>query len=120
MDCRTLCRITGLYTLSWKFPCEPAKATAWSLPNTCTATMVIASHCVGLILPGIIDEPGSFSGSLSSAKPALGPQAYQRTSLAIFIKAPASVRNVPLRLTIPSCADNAANLFGAERNGFPV
>ena len=26
------------------------------------ATMVIASHCVGFTLPGMIEEPGSFSG----------------------------------------------------------
>src|ERR1019366_7388771 len=38
--------------LSWKLPCEPAKATAWSLPNTCTYTCVSASHWVGLIFPG--------------------------------------------------------------------
>jgi hypothetical protein len=43
--------------------------------ETCTATMVSASHWVGLILPGMIDEPGSFSGIFSSAKPARGPQA---------------------------------------------
>src|SRR2546429_9243884 len=101
--------MTGLYTFSWKFPCEPAKATAWSFPNTCTATMVSASHCVGLILPGMIDEPGSFSGIRSSAKPARGPQAYHRTSLAIFMSAPASVRSVALTFTIASCADSAAN-----------
>lgn len=41
-----------------------------------TATIVRASHWVGLIFPGIIDEPGSFSGILSSANPARGPHAY--------------------------------------------
>ena len=82
--------------------------------------MVSASHWVGLILPGMIEEPGSFSGIFSSAKPARGPQAYQRTSLAIFISAPASVRRAALTLTIASCADSAANLFGAETNGLPV
>ena len=34
---------------------------AW-LPMTCAATMVTASHWVGLTLPGMIEEPGSFSG----------------------------------------------------------
>jgi hypothetical protein len=43
--------------------------------ETCTATMVSASHWVGLILPGMIEEPGSFSGIFSSPKPARGPQA---------------------------------------------
>src|SRR5205807_1050125 len=86
IDSRTLCRMTGLYTLSWKFPCEPANATAWSFPNTCTATMVSASHCVGLILPGMIDEPGSFSGMRSSANTARGPQAHPRDTVERLIE----------------------------------
>src|SRR5262249_31945313 len=61
--------MTGLYALSWKLPWEPANATAWSFPNTWTATIVSASHWVGFILPGMIDEPGSFSGIFSSANP---------------------------------------------------
>ena len=36
--------------------------TAVSLPMTCTATMVSASHWVGFTLPGMMEEPGSFSG----------------------------------------------------------
>ena len=82
--------------------------------------MVRASHWVGLILPGMIEEPGSFSGILSSPMPARGPLAYQRTSLAIFISAPASVRSAALTFTIASCADSAANLLGAEVKGLPV
>src|SRR5947209_18299809 len=82
--------------------------------------MVSASHCVGLTLPGMIEEPGSFSGIFNSPIPALGPEAYQRTSLAIFISAPARVRIAALALTIASCADRAANLFRAERNCLPV
>src|SRR3954469_1836307 len=68
----------------------------------------------------MIDEPGSFSGIFNSAKPARGPHAYQRTSLATFIRAPARVRRAALTFTIPSWADRAANLFGAETNGLPV
>ena len=33
-------------------------------------TMTIASCCVGLTLPGMIEEPGSFSGNSSSRKTA--------------------------------------------------
>ncbi len=33
-----------------------------SLPITCTHTIVIASDCVGLTLPGMMLLPGSFSG----------------------------------------------------------
>jgi hypothetical protein len=67
-----------------------------------------------------MEEPGSFSGIVNSLKPARGPQAYQRTSLAIFMQAPASVRKVALAATTASWADRAANLFGAETKGFPV
>ena len=91
-----------------------------SLPNTCTATIVSASLCVGLILPGMIDEPGSLSGIVISPKPARGPLAYRRTSLAIFIAMPPSVRSAALALTIASCADSAANLLRADVNGLPV
>src|ERR1700743_3733503 len=82
--------------------------------------MVRASHWVGLILPGMIEEPGSFSGIVNSLKPARGPQAYQRTSLAIFMQAPASVRRVALEANTASCADRAATLLGAETKAFPV
>jgi hypothetical protein len=34
---------------------------------TCTAIMVSASHCVGFTLPGMIEDPGSFSGIFNSA-----------------------------------------------------
>ena len=94
--------ITGLKTFSSKFPCEPAKPMAASLPKTCTATMVIASDCVGFTLPGMIDEPGSFSGSINSPSPARGPEASQRMSLAIFISEAASVFSAPLAKTISS------------------
>ena len=66
-----------------------------------------ASHGLGLILPGMMDEPGSFSGILSSTIATLGPLAYQRTSLTIFINAPASLRTLrPRRAqTVPrSCS----------------
>src|SRR5271166_964095 len=82
--------------------------------------MVSASHCVGLILPGMMEEPGSFSGMRNSPMPARGPEAYQRTSLASFISAPASVRSAAEALTIASCPASAANLFGAETNCLPV
>ena len=91
-----------------------------SLPITCTQTIVIASLCVGFTLPGMIDEPGSFSGRISSPRPARGPDASQRMSLAIFMSDTASVLSAPLANTSASCAASAANLFGAETNGSPV
>ena len=86
MECSRLRIITGLNTFSSKLPCEPANVTAASLPNTWHATIVIASDCVGLTLPGMIEEPGSFSGSSSSPSPLRGPEPSQRMSFAIFIK----------------------------------
>ena len=71
----------------------------------------MASLCVGFTLPGMIDEPGSFSGRISSPSPARGPDASQRMSLAIFISDTASVLSAPLANTSASCAASAANLL---------
>ena len=68
----------------------------------------------------MIEEPGSFSGMVSSPRPQRGPEASQRTSLAIFISEAARVFSAPLAKTISSCAERAANLLGCERNGSPV
>ncbi len=56
----------------------------------------------------------------SSPMPARGPDAYQRTSFAIFINAAASVRIAPLAAAIASCADSAATWLLVARNGWPV
>src|ERR1700677_2757730 len=112
--------ITGLYTLSSKLPCDPAIPTAAVAPFTCTQTIVIASHCVGLTLPGMIDDPGSFSGMESSPRPQRGPEASQRISFEIFSSEAASVSIAPCANTISSCDDNAANLLPCERKGSPV
>ena len=119
-ECRKLKIITGLNTLSSKLPCEPAIPMVASLPITCTQTIVMASLWVGFTLPGMIDEPGSFSGRISSPRPARGPDASQRMSLAIFISDTASVLSAPLANTSASWAASAANLFGADTNGRPV
>ena len=91
MECSRLRIITGLKTFSSKLPSAPAILTAVSLPITCTATMVMASAWVGFTLPGMIDEPGSFSGRTSSPSPERGPEPSQRMSFAIFISEAASV-----------------------------
>ena len=63
----------------------------------------MASHCVGLTFPGMIELPGSFSGMLNSAMPQRGPLASQRTSLAIFVSEHASVLSAPWSATSASC-----------------
>ena len=82
--------------------------------------MVSASDCVGFTLPGMIDEPGSFSGSRSSPRPARGPEPSMRTSLAIFISEPATVLSWPESSTCASCAASDSNLFGAVTKGRAV
>ncbi len=111
---------TGLKTFSSKLPCEPAIVMATSLPKTCVQTMVSASDWVGFTLPGMMDEPGSFSGSSSSPRPERGPEPSQRRSFAIFIRSVARVLSVPCACTIAPCEASAANLLGAEVNGWPV
>ena len=111
--------MTGLKTLSSKLPCDPAIVMVVSFPITCVVTIVMASDCVGLTLPGMIEDPGSFSGRRSSAIPARGPEPSHRMSFAIFIRDTASVVSAPLMKTIASCAASAANRFGAWTNGRP-
>ena len=94
--------------------------TAALLPNTWTQTWVSASHWVGLTLPGMIDEPGSFSGSDSSPRPERGPEPSRRMSLAILNRLAATVLSAPCAKTIASWAASASNLFGAEVNFMPV
>ena len=57
--------------------------------------MVNASHCVGLTFPGIMDEPGSFAGSIISPIPDLGPEPNQRMSFAILNKELAMTLRTP-------------------------
>jgi hypothetical protein len=75
--------------------------------------MVIASAWVGFTLPGMIELPGSFSGSAISPIPERGPDASRRTSLAILLSAPASVFSAPCANSSASWPASAANLFGA-------
>ena len=105
--------MTGRIALSSKLPCEPANATAASLPITWIAIITRASHCVGFTLPGMIDDPGSLAGSTSSPSPQRGPEASHRMSLAIFIRATANPRTAAWARTIGSSDPSAANLFGA-------
>ena len=112
--------MSGLKTFSSKLPDAPPIPTATSFPITCAATIVIASDCVGLTLPGMIELPGSFSGIVISPRPERGPEASQRTSLAIFIRVVASVLSAPWSATSASWPASAANLFGALVNGRPV
>ena len=93
--------------------------TATSLPMTCAQTMVSASDCVGFTLPGMIELPGSFSGIVISPRPERGPEASQRTSLAILLRAAATVFSAPCANTAASLAAMASNLLGAVTKGSP-
>ena len=112
--------MTGINTLSSKLPDAPAILMVTSLPITCATTIVMASDWVGLTLPGMMEEPGSFSGILSSPIPHLGPEANQRTSLAILLRLAAKVFRAPEAKTSASLAANASNLLGAVTKGTPV
>ena len=73
-----------------------------------------------MILPGIIELPGSFSGNCNSPIPLLGPEASNLISFAIFLHETASVFKLPWNSTNASWQANASNLFGAEVNVHPV
>lgn len=72
-DLKVLATMTGLNTFSSKWPLLPPIDVATLLPITWQHTIVIASHCVGFTLPGMMELPGSFSGSDNSPRPHLGP-----------------------------------------------
>ena len=55
----------------------------------------MASVCVGLTFPGIIEEPGSFSGKDNSPNPDRGPEPKNRMSLAILNNDTATVLMAP-------------------------
>ena len=66
-----------------------------SLPITWAATWSTASGITGLTFPGMIDEPFWSAGRVISASPVRGPEAIQRRSLEIFVKATAVTLNDP-------------------------
>ena len=73
-----------------------------------------------LTLPGIMDDPGSFSGRLSSPRPHLGPEPRNLMSLAIFMREQATTLHAPLTSTMASWEARASNLLGAVTKGRPV
>ena len=111
---------TGMNTFSSKLPWLAAMPTATSLAMTCTATMVMDSHWVGFTLPGMMELPGSFSGMKISPRPQRGPEASQRTSLAIFIRFAARALSAPWANTRSSLEVRAWNLLAAVTNCLPV
>mmetsp|Transcript_5074 Transcript_5074/g.12715 ORF Transcript_5074/g.12715 Transcript_5074/m.12715 type:complete len:218 (+) Transcript_5074:66-719(+) len=112
--------MTGLKTLSSKWPWAPPNWAVAQSPTTRAATMVTASHCVGFTLPGMIELPGSFSGNEISPRPLRGPLPSSLKSLAILFKAQAVAANCPQASTMASWAARAANLFGAVSKARPV
>ena len=72
---------------------------------------------MGFTFPGMIELPGSFSGIVISPSPERGPDASQRTSLAIFMRPTASVFSAPWAETSASCAARASNGFSAATKG---
>ena len=55
--------MTGITTLSSKFPFAPAQVMQASLPNTSAQTIIIDSHITGFTLPGMIELPGCVAGN---------------------------------------------------------
>ena len=80
--------------------------------------MVNASVWVGLTLPGMIEEPGSFSGkSAIRPSPDRGPLPASRMSFAILKSPTARLFNAPCAKTSASCVASASNLLGAVTKG---
>ena len=71
-------------------------------------------------MPGMMEEPGSFSGMVISPSPSRGPEARKRMSLAIFIRSAARAFRAPWANTSSSLEVRAWNLLGAVTKSFPV
>src|SRR5581483_1015860 len=115
IDSRRLRAMTGSMTLSSRFPAEPPKATAASLPTTWAQTWQTASAATGFTFPGMIDDPGWRSGRRISASPVRGPDDSHRMSLAILYSETAMVRTAPDASTSASRAPWASKWFLASR-----
>jgi hypothetical protein len=63
--------------------------------------------------PGMMDDPGSFSGNSSSPRPHRGPEPRYRISLAIFMNETAMTLSAPEASTIASWAARASNWISA-------
>jgi hypothetical protein len=63
--------------------------------------------------PGMMDDPGSFSGNSNSPRPQRGPDPRYRISLAIFMNETAIVLRAPEASTIASWAARASNCLSA-------
>jgi hypothetical protein len=83
--------------------------------DTWQHTMVSASDWVGFTFPGMIEEPGSFSGRINSPRPDRGPEPSNLMSLAILNKPVATEASAPCANTMASWDASASNLFGARR-----
>src|SRR6476620_3890368 len=68
-------------------------ATAVSLPTTWNETIAASSGITGLILPGMMEDPGWSPGRFTSAKPVLGPDEMSRRSLEMRITSSAKLRS---------------------------
>ena len=91
------------------------------LPITCAHTMVSASAWVGLTLPGMIEEPGSFSGSDQLAEAGARAGAEQADVVGDLEQAGGErVQRAVGERPSASWAASASNLFGAVTNGRPV
>lgn len=71
----------------------------------------MASTCVGLTLPGIIELPGSFAGITSSPIPQRGPDDRNRISFAILWMLVARFVKVEWYWVRGSLKESAWNLF---------
>ena len=116
IEFNTFLIIKGLKTFNSKWPLLPPTVTATLFPKTYAHTIVIASHYVGFTFPGMIEEPGSFSGSDNSPSPHRGPEPKNLISLAIFISDTANEFRAALKKTKASLLAKASNLFGEVIN----
>src|SRR5882724_12837991 len=90
-------------------------ATVVSLPTTWNETIAASSGITGLILPGIMEDPGWSPGRFISAKPVFGPEEISRRSLEMRITS-----NARLRSDEETCAMHALDCMAQRMSAAGV
>lgn len=106
-----------LEDIELKMSLTAGKGDNGAIADACAHTMRRASACVGLTLPGMVEEPGSFAGNRSSPKPVREPEPSNRISLAMLSRPEARLVSAPCVNAIASCAAIASNLLADDAKG---
>mmetsp|Transcript_36472 Transcript_36472/g.89976 ORF Transcript_36472/g.89976 Transcript_36472/m.89976 type:complete len:266 (+) Transcript_36472:2262-3059(+) len=120
IDCKRLKMMSGSNTFSCSCPASDAMVMATSCPITWKHTWFTTSGITGLILPGMMDDPGAMGGRLISPNPQRGPEASRRRSLHVLDSLTLTRRSMPLKRRNAPVDDVASMKSSGDLRGRPV